>query len=71
MSRYFIYENWTHDRARIHKADCGYCNDERGTHAGSSVRNGKWHGPYSREEAFRISGRLNREDTKPCPACAS
>ena len=68
MSRYFVYENWTHDRARIHKADCGHCNDGRGTQAGSSNRNGKWHGPYDdRGEAFRAAGRLGREDTKPCP----
>jgi hypothetical protein len=29
MAEYYVYENWTHDRARIHKGDCGYCNDGR------------------------------------------
>jgi hypothetical protein len=70
MSRYFVYENWTHERARIHKSECGYCNDGRGTQAGSSNRNGKWHGPYDREGAFNAAKRLDRGDTKSCPNCA-
>jgi hypothetical protein len=24
MTEYYVYENWTHDRARIHNGDCGY-----------------------------------------------
>jgi hypothetical protein len=24
MSRVFVYENWTHDRVRIHRADCAF-----------------------------------------------
>jgi hypothetical protein len=79
MTRYFIYENWTHDRARIHKGECGYCNNGRGTQAGSSPRNGKWHGPLEREDAFRLAdghkglselrtlGWCNMEDI--CPNC--
>ena len=31
VPRLWIYENWTHDRVRIHRANCGYCNDGRGT----------------------------------------
>jgi hypothetical protein len=65
MAEYYVYENWTTDRARIHKGECGcYCNNGRGTHAGSSVRNGKWHGPRERDEAFRLAARLRRADTK-------
>ncbi|SRR5258706_6290861 len=70
MAKYFIYENWTHDRARVHKGECGYCNDGRGTQAGSSPRNGKWHGPLERDDAFRLATRLRRADTKACPNCA-
>jgi len=70
VSRYFVYENWIHERARIHKAECGYCNDGRGMHGDSSKLHGKWHGPYDREEAVRVAKRLNRDDTKPCSKCA-
>lgn len=67
---FYVYENWTHDRARIHRASCGYCNDGRGTQASSSERNGKWHGPYeSRDLALRVAGNLRREDTKVCGTC--
>jgi hypothetical protein len=68
---YFVYENWTHDRARIHRAHCGYCNDGRGTQPSDSGRNGKWHGPYDdRDLAFRVAKNLRRVDTQPCGICA-
>jgi hypothetical protein len=58
MSRVFVYENWTHDRVRIHKADCGYCNDGRGTHAGSSVRDGTGHGLMIAKKLFVLPNGL-------------
>lgn len=70
MVDYFIYENWTHDRVRIHKGECGHCNDGRGTQAGSSLRNGKWHGPLSRDDVYRLAAKLKRGDTRACPNCA-
>jgi F-type H+-transporting ATPase subunit beta len=70
MDDYYVYENWTHKRARIHKGDCSHCNRGRGTHAGSSERNGRWHGPYNRAEAFRLAQRLRQDDTAPCSVCA-
>ena len=30
--RYFVYENWTRNKAVIHRAECSHCNDGRGTH---------------------------------------
>ena len=44
---YRVYKNWTHERAIVHRADCGYCNDGRGIHTDASRRNGRWHGPFS------------------------
>jgi hypothetical protein len=68
--RYFIYENWTHDRGRIHKAECSMCNDGRGTQAGDSGRNGRWHGPFDdRAFAFKKATSLNRADMRPCALC--
>ena len=26
---FYVYENWTHDRARVHKGECPYCNHGR------------------------------------------
>src|SRR5690348_13933242 len=28
--RIWLYENWVHDRVRIHRADCVFCNDGAG-----------------------------------------
>jgi len=68
---YFIYENWTRDRGRIHHAECRMCNDGRGTQATDSGRNGKWHGPYAdRELAFKFAAGMNRADMKACAICS-
>ncbi len=28
---YYVYENWTHERARVHIDSCPYCKHGRGT----------------------------------------
>jgi hypothetical protein len=67
---FYVYENWTHDRARVHRADCSYCQQGRGTHGETSDRNGKWHPPFATsEEAFRKAASLRRADTKGCLHC--
>lgn len=68
---FYVYENWTHKRARIHKGSCGYCNDGRGTQPSDSGKNGKWHGPYEdRAKALDVAARLKQADTKVCGTCA-
>jgi len=67
MTDLYIYENWTRKRGAIHHADCSYCNSGEGVQIEDSGRNGKWHGPYSREEAFcRAATMLNIEPCKTC-----
>ncbi|WP_210241856.1 hypothetical protein, partial [Mesorhizobium sp. B2-6-7] len=61
---YYIYENWTHDRGRIHRSDCGFCNEGHGTQAGAGDRNGRWHGPFDRGAAFAKATQLNRADMR-------
>jgi hypothetical protein len=72
MTRYWVYENWTHTRVRIHRSECGYCNDGRSTQASHSGRNDKWHGPFAeRERAFACASRLRQPDTKACASCGA
>lgn len=66
---YYVYENWTHDRARIHKSNCGFCNDGAAKQSARSDRNGQWHGPFEREEAFAKASTLGCENVRPCPIC--
>lgn len=67
---HWVYENWTHKRARVHRADCSHCNDGRGTQASHSGKNDRWHGPYS-DAAFALAAarRLGQDDTKACAVC--
>ena len=67
---YYVYENWTHDRARVHKADCAYCNYGRGVGTSTGERNGRWLGPYvDRGKAFRYIRDIGREDSEGCRIC--
>ena len=68
--RYYIYENWHRKRGRIHLANCTYCNEGRGIEQADSGRNGKWHGPFNRNEAFATVERLQKgADIQPCAVC--
>ena len=68
--RFWVYENWTVDRARVHNASCGFCNHGKGVRSNASTQNGKWHGPYAtRALAIRQTIQLGRADARQCPFC--
>jgi hypothetical protein len=74
---YWVYENWTHRRIRVHRATCSFCNDGRGLGIGRNGRNDTWYGDYSSREAawsqvrHLQSRRKNGEwDIIDCNACA-
>jgi F-type H+-transporting ATPase subunit beta len=71
MAEYWVYENWVHKRARLHRGECSYCNHGRGHQGSKSKQNGEWLGPFAdRRTAFGLMERLRREDKGPCPTCA-
>ncbi len=65
---FWVYENWTHDRARIHRASCGYCNDGEGMHAVTGNENGHWL-PFDSYYDARASVAMRRPDAGDCRAC--
>ena len=68
---YWVYENWTHKKAIIHKAECSYCQSGRGIHAASSKQNGEWHGPFeNRDSAFQKAQCTGRDEIRACKTCA-
>ena len=67
MSEFYTYENRTRRRGAIHFADCSYCNNGKGKQAGDSGKNGKWHGPFPRDEAFRLAA--TKPGIEPCKIC--
>jgi HTH-type transcriptional regulator / antitoxin HigA len=71
MEEYWVYQNWTHDRARVHRAACSYCNHGRGVHGSALDRNGEWKGPFTdRAAAFAAMNRVGRTDSRACQRCA-
>jgi hypothetical protein len=69
VQQYHLYENWTLRRGRIHRAECSHCNHGRGTHENDSGRNGKWHGPFDRNAAFKAAAAITHADIQPCKVC--
>ena len=68
---YYIYVNWTHDYAGVHRADCGVCNFGKGTHTNKTVSNGIWIGPLSnKEEADFVASKLRRKTITKCSRCS-
>jgi len=68
---YYFYENWrakTH-RVKIHRADCGSCQNGKGQQASDSVANGKWHGPYTSVEAAVAEAVTTGARVLPCLHC--
>jgi hypothetical protein len=69
---FFVYEN-PNGRVRIHRKECIFCRDGDGVQSftlqGKSPLNGRWRGPFDREEAFSVAASLKRADTRPCPKC--
>lgn len=71
MPEYWVYENWTHKRARMHVAECSFCNKGRGFQPEDSGRNGRWIGPFSDREAASLAlQNTGLADRNICPVCS-
>jgi hypothetical protein len=67
---FYVYENWTNKRARLHRAHCSHCNAGRGSHVGSGEKNGRWHGPFNSIEDGRTQLRdVIYPDKAECATC--
>ncbi|WP_428032666.1 hypothetical protein [Ancylobacter sp.] len=69
MAEFWVFENRTHNYARIHRRTCCMCNDGRGMHTSSSGSNGHWHPTSSREEALRLAQQLGQLTINECDTC--
>lgn len=66
---YWVYRNWIHQRARLHRATCSHCNNGVGTQGSSSSVTGEWK-PFSTEsEAKAFLTATKYEDAKLCGVC--
>jgi hypothetical protein len=67
--RYWIYENWVHKYARVHRADCSHCNDGRGTHAAADSQAGRWL-DFADYRAARRGAAQTGYEVSDCRVCA-
>jgi hypothetical protein len=77
---FYVYENWTHTFAKVHRGPCVFCKEGNGLHgAGRATPNGEWHGPYvtkqsASADADAVAARhANREkwDVDACRVCCA
>lgn len=69
---YYVYENWTHKKAIIHKGNCSFCNSGQGIHLNSSEKNGHWLGPFkNKQEAESVAYGIKKKLVSNCLKCPS
>ncbi len=67
MSGYWAHEDWPTSTARVHRAECRYCNNGQGWDPRRTGQNNAWYGPYATPEQARAACR--RAQAKPCAVC--
>ena len=68
--KYWVYENFVHDFAKVHKESCSYCNYGKGIFGGGKRPTGQWHGPLSsRDKAVRVGRETGRAQVSDCRFC--
>lgn len=69
--QFWVYENWTHEKATVHRGSCPFCKNGRGLHPGSSTANGDWLGPFATAaDAWTRAEKTRRRDIRRCGACS-
>ena len=67
----WIYENWVAEghKARLHIADCAFCNYGRGIHPGAGAKNGRWLGPFPTLVAALRAAHATEGTVSRCKKC--
>lgn len=67
---HWVYENFVHDYASVHLAECVFCNAGRGVHGTTSERNSRWLGPFDDQRAaFARAEETERSEVRGCSVC--
>lgn len=67
---FYVYENWTIDKAIVHRAECTFCKDGQGLHGTGPTKNSRWHGPFvSAADALAKARSFRRARTDGCSVC--
>jgi len=66
---FWVYRNWIHRRARLHRASCGYCNAGAGTQGTQGTATGEWKPFASRADGEAWLNGLGYADVRVCGMC--
>lgn len=67
MTMYWTQEDRPTRSARVHHADCRYCNNGRGWQLNRTGQNNSWYGPFATTDQARAACR--QAVARPCGAC--
>ena len=66
---YYGYEDDPTNSAKIHFADCSYCNNGAGV-KGTRLSDNRWHGPFTTlQEAEEVAQRTKKKNISKCKVC--
>lgn len=66
---YWVYRNWVHHRARLHRAGCGYCNHGAGAQGVTGSVTGEWKPFATRAQGEAYLASIGYVDAKICGTC--
>lgn len=66
---YWVYRNWIHNRARLHRSECSYCNNGRGTQNVTNSSTGEWRSFKVEKDANAFLNSFNYKDAARCGVC--
>jgi len=69
---YWVYENFVHDKAIVHSANCSHCNNGKGRTSMDNASRTRdiWHGPFNNLESAEIFAKNTpRKNIKSCDFC--
>lgn len=67
---FWVYVNEPHDKARVHQALCGHCNEGEGVAPERLASNGQWLGPFNMELAKHTALQSGKTNIRWCGHCA-
>lgn len=68
---FYVYENWTVDKALIHRAGCSFCRGGAGLHGTGRTKNSAWHGPFDSSAAAMAKAKASgRSRIEGCSVCS-
>jgi hypothetical protein len=69
VAAYWVYRNWIHHRARLHRATCGYCNHGAGAQGVTGSVTGEWKPFVTRAEGELYLASIGYVDARICGTC--